>query len=177
MKKIKVTAQRTCFYEFTMQVPVNAGDDEISLLVSEEMYTESYEAESDIDWEDEDAEAANIVDIVIPTNENDTSGLIKGSAVLVSREVNYAGFCDLYYEGNKYGASNLHAFDEKLLVAGGRMRDKAPTVARSYMKPSNIAKAFIKVGEYDLNKFEATITDQASLDEWCCCATESGFCL
>lgn len=52
MKKIKVNAERNCFYNFEMEVPIDATDDDISTLASNEMANQSYEVESDIDWEE-----------------------------------------------------------------------------------------------------------------------------
>lgn len=110
---------------------------------------------------------SNVVDIAVPKSNSDLLGIKKGSAIVVSRQENSSGFLDVYYEGNLYGASNMNDFEGKLIVAGGRLRDKAPTVARMHIRPSEVAILLNKVGEYDLSTFNSTISNQAALDKWC----------
>lgn len=51
----------------------------------------------------------------------------------------------LHYEGNLYGASNLHDIHTRLLCAWGRLKDRYPTVAQTMVDESEV----VKIGEFD----------------------------
>lgn len=81
-----------------------------------------------------------------PTNPDDTQAIV-------------------YFEGNVYGAENLHNYLERLFVAAYRLRDRAPTVAK--MK-ADLAE-LICVAQFDIEKrvlTEAHPQRQSELIEW-----------
>lgn len=84
--------------------------------------------------------------------------ILAGSGVVGYRS---NGIYLIDYEGNRYGASNLEKFEERLLHAAGRAAERYPTVAR--LAPAAL-DAFVKVGEYDYSTKELTLySNPASL--------------
>lgn len=51
----------------------------------------------------------------------------------------------LHYEGNLYGASNLHEINDRLRCAWGRLKDRYPTVAQVLVEKDDV----IEVGMFD----------------------------
>jgi len=54
--------------------------------------------------------------------------IAKGSAV-VGQEYEQSGYL-VYYENNLYGAENIRTFEDKAMLAAGRMEENYPTVAK-----------------------------------------------
>lgn len=52
---------------------------------------------------------------------------------------------DIYYEGNIYDIDNLRQFEERLLIASGRLESKYPTVARMRVNLSDL----LCIGRWD----------------------------
>jgi len=83
-------------------------------------------------------------DVVVPrAGSNLHNTLLKGSAIIVARESGDDHLL-VYFEGNKYNACNIKTFEDKCLHAAGRLIEHYPTVARTYVKASEV----IKVGRY-----------------------------
>lgn len=89
--------------------------------------------------------------------------IAKGSAIVAGEFED--GCRRVYYEGNVFGAVNMHEFDERLLVASYRLRDKAPTTS-FLVEPETDVDLFVKVGEFDLSTKSLIITNKNKLDEW-----------
>lgn len=104
--------------------------------------------------------------IVVPVNLDNAFGIKQNSAILVTQKPNQDGFHTMYYEGNLHGAVNLETFEEKLMVAAGRMRDNYPTIARECPSVELVDKMFIKVGEYDMSNWTPSISEPTLLNAW-----------
>lgn len=88
--------------------------------------------------------------------------------ILAKSAIVYAPDSDgiIYYEGNKYGASNLTRFTERLDVAAGRAIEKYPTVAKVKIERPH---EFTVVGEWDTDTKKLTIFEPEKgrlLDVW-----------
>lgn len=55
----------------------------------------------------------------------------KGSAIVSNGVADAEGFVTVYYEGNIYGAQNIRTFEDKAVIAAGRLAERYPTVARA----------------------------------------------
>tara|TARA_R110001592_G_scaffold316364_1_gene592815 strand:- start:51145 stop:51648 length:504 start_codon:yes stop_codon:yes gene_type:complete len=64
--------------------------------------------------------------------------LAQGSAIVSDASLLSGGLIEVYYEGNVIGASNLIEFEDKALCAVGRLIQRYPTVARSWVKPDSL---------------------------------------
>lgn len=67
----------------------------------------------------------------------------------------------VYFEGNRYGASNLQTFEERVRCAAGRLVQHYPTVARGQFARAD----FTPVGLLS-EAFGLTITDAAAVAAW-----------
>ena len=108
-----------------------------------------------------------LVNVLIPNPESSLMGcdIAKGSAIVASEYKD--GVRRVYYEGNIYGACNLNLFEDRLLVASYRLKDKAPTTSFTVdFGPDS--QQFVKVGQYDLDTKELSVSDQKALDDWTC---------
>lgn len=89
---------------------------------------------------------------------------IKPGSAIVGRQE--GGIVDVYYEGNLFGACNLHNYLDRIYVAAGRLFDRAPTVARAAMD----AKALVEVGVCHRPPGERAcrveFTNEAAAIEW-----------
>lgn len=110
---------------------------------------------------------SQVVDILVPVVSSFSFGIAPGSAILTEKKSNLSGLRKTYYEGNLFGAVNLESFEERLIVAGGRMKDNCPTVAKTYLLDADIETHFKKVGEYDLSNWTSNVTDPGAIDDWC----------
>lgn len=90
-----------------------------------------------------------IFDVFIPASEDAERilGILPGSAIVGSMGRPDPDMLQLDYEGNRYGAVNLHQFRERLRMAAYRHRERAPTVARQWAYPQLLQC----VGLYDLD--------------------------
>lgn len=73
------------------------------------------------------------------------SAIAKGSAIVGTQKGDSGWIC--YYEGNLYNAENITSFEDKAMIAAGRMRDNYPTFARMFCTDESL----IHVGEFDCN--------------------------
>jgi len=103
------------------------------------------------------------LNVYIPVNPEALTRIKKGSAIVANGQPR-DGLVLAYYEGNLYGADNLHRFEEKLLHAAGRLVEKYPTVACSMLEVDQL----LKVGTYDYSKqrFQAMPETLSALKEW-----------
>lgn len=102
-----------------------------------------------------------ILAIYVPTHDSHLrKTIVAGSAIVGSPAEDDRIMID--YEGNIYNSSNMVSFDNKLLIAAGRHIDHYPTVARSWVKGSEL----IPVGTYDYDTHQIEVFDIAALGEW-----------
>lgn len=66
------------------------------------------------------------------------------------------------FEGRHYDHSNMVTFHDRLIIAAGRHKDRAPTVARMMIDSSTL----VRVGEYDYSKQEIKIDKPVILAAW-----------
>ncbi len=64
----------------------------------------------------------------------------------------------LYFEGNRYDASNLRDYEERVACAAGRLFTRYPTVAKMYLPAGEENTRFIAVGTID-RKYRITYLD------------------
>ena len=65
----------------------------------------------------------------------------------------------IYYEGNRYGASNIKTFADRAMLAGGRCVERYPTSAMRAV----LAEALVKVGTLYLDHKRVEVEDGLSL--------------
>lgn len=88
----------------------------------------------------------------------DMLNIAKGSAV-IAIPTDDPSITRLYYEGNLYGASNLHNLGERVVVAAGRAAQKAPTIAFLMLPTNHIVTRFSVVAEVDTQNYEVKLID------------------
>lgn len=66
----------------------------------------------------------------------------------------------IYYEGNLYGASNLRRFEDRALIAYGRLTQRAPTIAMAVVPISE----FVIVGHMTPERL--AIQERDRLEMW-----------
>lgn len=78
------------------------------------------------------------------------------------------GTVHVYFESNRYGACNLHQYEERVLCAAGRLHEKYPTIARCWVPKEHFDEHFEVVGkwEYDSSTLQIEPDKQAAVDEW-----------
>lgn len=92
-------------------------------------------------------------------------GIDPRSAIVAHDPVVVAGDAQLvlcWYEGNRYSASNLHRFVERVNNAAGRADQNYPTIAKQAIPRSQL----VDVGTYDLQDGRLDVTDPAALATW-----------
>ncbi len=68
---------------------------------------------------------------------------LKRGTAIVSDSTHLSGvLMEVYYEGNAYGAENLRSFEERALHATGRLVQRSPTTACSWVR----SESLIQVG-------------------------------
>lgn len=78
-------------------------------------------------------------------------------------EVNDQGYVRFTFEGNANGAVNLERFYERCIVAAGRLRDTAPSIAYGYAKPTDLEV----VARFNMTHlFFEEVSDATRLEEW-----------
>lgn len=73
-----------------------------------------------------------------------------------------AGRVEIDYEGNRYGASNLVTYADRVKYAHGRHVAHYPTVARSYVRRDEL----IYVGSFDPDTGTVTVANVDALSDW-----------
>ena len=71
-----------------------------------------------------------------------------------------SGRIELYFEGNRYGASNIKTFADRVYHAADRMQMRYPTIARSVVSEGEV----IKVGWF--NGQTVAVTNESALASW-----------
>jgi len=104
------------------------------------------------------------LDVLTPnSNINKTlTNIAAGSGIVAGPFIE--GVRRVYFEGNVYGACNLHDFDQRLLIAGFRLRDAAPTIAFTIEFEHD--RLFDKVGTFDMDSHTLTATSPDKLNDW-----------
>jgi hypothetical protein len=103
------------------------------------------------------------LNIYVPYDNNSpASRVIKGGSAIVGDGMGEQ--FNLYFEGNLYGACNMELFAEKAMIAGGRLIDSYPTVARMICEP----EALRQVGVFDTQTNEVTLLpgERGTLKSW-----------
>lgn len=88
-----------------------------------------------------------------------------GAAVVGDRDsLDSNGCITIYFEDNRYAAVNVKNYADRALVAALRMRDRAATVARAAISPSEL----VEVGYWDEENGRAIIDPDMrhELDYW-----------
>lgn len=111
------------------------------------------------------ARAANALTVYVPRAETGAHREIRTGSAIVGRP-NGSGFVLCDFEGNLYGAENLHDYTERMLHAASRQLVRYPTVARRAIPVGDL----IEVGRYDYEtRCFTPISDraaQAALGAW-----------
>jgi hypothetical protein len=102
--------------------------------------------------------------VLVPVQGTAAAARIDARAGIVTTPEQAAGHPStpvlVYFEGNRYGAENLTAFDDRLLHAADRMRRRYPTVARGFFPRED----FRTVGTYADGRLE--VSDPVTLTGW-----------
>ena len=83
------------------------------------------------------------------------------SGVLVSDER-----IEVYYEGNRYGASNMQTFEDKVKHAAGRLSERYPTIAKAMLPRTQFAAVGMFQFTADWKETRLSITDEATVKRW-----------
>lgn len=83
-------------------------------------------------------------DILIPMG-REVRYLLPGSGIVADPNPTEKNHRRVYFEGNKYGAVNLHTYEERLLNAADGLRTNYPTVARMSLNEEDFSE-FLIVG-------------------------------
>lgn len=106
-----------------------------------------------------------LLDVLVPKSDDSTTltnNLAKASAILaLPFNDNYR---KVYFEGNIYGAVNLHHFSERLMVAASRLLHRAPTTA--FFVQHQQDDTLLKVATYDTETRVIHPIDCSLLDHW-----------
>lgn len=92
-----------------------------------------------------------------------THSILPGSAIVGDYE-SLVGRITIDFEGNRYGASNLIRFVERVHAAWERHTQKYPTVSRAYVQAHELSI----VGTFDPlhGRVEVNPIDMPKLEEW-----------
>lgn len=100
--------------------------------------------------------------IYVPRPDNDF-GIAPGSGIVGSVEQASSDRTLVYYEGNLYGAENMHRFEERVYHAAGREVARYPTIAKMALPNEGL----IEVGRFDYPIRRITlITNLDALRAW-----------
>lgn len=88
----------------------------------------------------------------------DVLNIAKGSAI-VAIPTDDPTIMRLYYEGNLYGATNLHNLAERVIVAAGRAAQRAPTVAFLMLPTDDVLNRFVVAAEVDTQSYGVHVND------------------
>lgn len=98
--------------------------------------------------------------IVVPKS---PSQVDQGSAMVTQLVPDAQGYVIVHFESNRYGASNLDRFVEKLCSAASRHAARYPTIAKQAFHKDDLKV----VGTFNLTGRRITaVSDPASLKEW-----------
>lgn len=74
------------------------------------------------------------------------------------------------FEGNRFGASNIVTFADRVMIAAGRHESRYPTIARLSVEPASV----VRVGTYDGSRKIAVDFDKLdALAAWIGCDVAS----
>jgi|GEM_PF-1653403 len=108
--------------------------------------------------------------IVIPTNMHPASASIAKGSGIVADLSRPDGIVVVWYEGNIYGASNLHQFEERITCAAGRAQESYPTVAKIALSRQDYNDAFAEIGKFSglirKRTHEIVIKDTITAQQW-----------
>lgn len=82
------------------------------------------------------------VDVYLPIDQAVHDHIDRGSGIVGTPD---GARVVIDYEGNRYGASNIVTFADRVMIAAGRHESGYPTIARMSVEPESL----IRVGTYD----------------------------
>lgn len=91
------------------------------------------------------------VDVYVPHEGTDLYKLIDpGSGVVGHRVVpeDPESPILLYFEGNRFNYANVHTFADRCMIAEGRLRTEAPTIARTLARPDDVRRIGVYFPEH-----------------------------
>ena len=107
-----------------------------------------------------------ILDLVVPRAGSALERLVLPKSAIV-RGVEPDGRSRLDYEGNAYGWESMSGFFKRLLHAADRHAQRYPTIARHFLKASEVEAQAVVVGRYDAARFAVTeVFDADALSAW-----------
>jgi hypothetical protein len=83
-----------------------------------------------------------------------------GSGIVIERTGD--GLATVYYEGNRFGYANVRTFADRVMIAAGRAKQHAPTVATMVTSLTHL----VVVGEFDGDRVQLYDEGYAPLCEW-----------
>lgn len=106
----------------------------------------------------------NVMQIYVPAAFNEGGQLesIRPLSAIVGHVIGENEEVLIDYEGRFYDQSNMVTFHDRLIIAAGRHKDRAPTVARMMVDSSMLTK----VGEYNYATQEIKIDNATLLAAW-----------
>jgi hypothetical protein len=103
--------------------------------------------------------------VYVPRDPN-TTGIDARSGIVapehLAREAETTGQVTIWYEGNRFAASNLTRYVERVHCAAGRAAHRYPTIARSHVRLALLHP----VARFDLTPGVLRVTDVAPLKAW-----------
>jgi len=72
------------------------------------------------------------------------------------------GFYRVYYEGNRFGASNMHSIEGRLIIAASRLLTAAPTIAFHVIAENEFKDCYDIVGNFIYEGRTLTISEGSS---------------
>lgn len=76
--------------------------------------------------------------VFVPRSGVPAERMIDAGSAIVGADVRADGNVEVYYEGNRLGAENLRRYEDRLLVAGGRLAQRYPTIARALVPADDL---------------------------------------
>ena len=92
--------------------------------------------------------------VFIPKPRMFASRTIAQGSAIVGKKHESDGFI-IFYEGNLYHAENIKTFEDKAMLAAGRMEDNYPTVAKMLCRKEDL----ILVGHFESSDKSLVILD------------------
>lgn len=95
----------------------------------------------------------------------DKFGIVNGSAIA---SLSLDETVKVYYEGNVYGAVNLHDYTQRLYCAAGRALTSAPTTAFIVLSRDEYERNFYEVGTVSViaEKMAVTYSNEIAVKNW-----------
>lgn len=92
--------------------------------------------------------------------------IIPGSGIVTADSGDDAAV-EVYYEGNRYGSSDMQTFEQKVHHAAGRLDAKYPTIARGRWATVDFEPVGVYRFSADWQERHLEIFNQEAVDRWC----------